>query len=113
MTDVKWGLLLGATVIKKDVWDKIPADLHAPLLQAAREAGAKLQADIRKSGTTDVEAMKKRGLTVVPVDAKALQAWQKAAEAAYPMIRGRIVPADVFDEALKYRDDYRKQHGGK
>ena len=26
----------------------------------------------------------------------------------YPRIRGTIVPADAFDEAMKYRDEYRK-----
>ena len=70
MTDMPWALLLGATVIKKDVWDRIPADLHAPLLKAMQDAGAKLQADVRKGGDTGVDAMKKRGLNVVPVDAK-------------------------------------------
>jgi hypothetical protein len=30
----------------------------------------------------------------------------------YPRIRGAIVPADAFDEALRYRDEYRKRAGG-
>jgi TRAP-type C4-dicarboxylate transport system substrate-binding protein len=112
MTDMEWQLLLGATVISKSVWEKIPADLHAPLLEAMREAGRRLQTEIRNSGQRDVEAMKKRGLTVVPVDAKTREAWVKLAESVYPKIRGRIVPADAFDEALKYRDEYRKRTGG-
>jgi hypothetical protein len=29
----------------------------------------------------------------------------------YPRIRGPIVPADAFDEALKYRDEFRKRAG--
>ena len=111
MTDMPWGVLLGATVIKKDVWDRIPADLHAPLLKAMQDAGAKLQADVRKGGDTGVESMKKRGLTVVSVDAKTREAWVKTVEAQYPKIRGRIVPADAFDEALKHRDEYRKRTG--
>jgi TRAP-type C4-dicarboxylate transport system substrate-binding protein len=91
MTDMDWELLLGATVIYKSVWDRIPADLHAPFLQATQEAGKKLQDDIRKGGVRDVAAMKARGLNVVPVDAKAREAWSKLVESAYPMIRGRIV----------------------
>jgi TRAP-type transport system periplasmic protein len=109
MTDMNWELLLGATVIRKSVWDKIPADLHTPLLEAMQEAGKKLQDDIRKGGERDVAAMKARGLNVVPVDAKARDAWTRMVESAYAMIRGRIVPADAFDEALKYRDEYRKR----
>jgi TRAP-type transport system periplasmic protein len=111
MTDMPWALLLGGTVIKKDVWDRIPADLHAPLLKAMQDAGARLQADVRKGGDRDVEAMKKRGLTVVPVDARTRETWVKTVEATYPKVRGKIVPADAFDEAMKYRDEYRKRTG--
>ncbi len=111
MTDLNWLLLLGATVIDKRTWIKIPADLHAPLLQVMQEAGKKLRDEIRRSGERDVDEMKKRGLNVVPVDAKARDAWVKVAESAYPKIRDRIVGADAFDEAMKYRDEYRKGAG--
>lgn len=111
MTDMNWELLLGATVIHKSMWDRIPADLHAPFLQVMQEAGKKLQDDIRKGGERDVAAMKARGLNVVPVDAKAREAWAKLVESAYPMIRGRIVPVEAFDEAMKYRDEYRRRAG--
>jgi len=112
MTDLPWQLLLGATLISKATWDKIPADLQPALLQAAREDGQRLQEEIRNSGEKDVEAMRKRGLNVVAVDARAREAWRKTAEGMYPRIRGTIVPADAFDEAMRYRDEYRKQHGG-
>jgi len=68
-----------------------------------------LQDEIRKGGDRDIEAMKKRGLNVVPVDARAREAWLKVAESVYPKIRGRIVPAEAFDEAMKCRDEYRKR----
>jgi TRAP-type C4-dicarboxylate transport system substrate-binding protein len=111
MTALNWELLLGATVIDKRAWNKIPADLHAPLLQAMEESGKKLRDEIRKSGERDVAEMKKRGLNIVPVDAKARDAWVKVAESSYPKIRDRIVGAEAFDEAMKYRDEYRKRPG--
>ncbi len=110
MTDMNWALLLGATVIKKDTWARVPADVKPALLKAMDEAGARLQADIRHSGEADVAAMKSAGLTVVPVDAKARELWRKTAESAYGRIRGDFVPAEAFDEAMKARDEYRKQH---
>lgn len=113
MTDLKWGILLGATVIKKDVWERIPADLRPQLLQIAQDAGKKLQADIRASGDKDVAAMQKAGLTVVPVDAQARALWKKAAEDTYPRVRGEVVPPDAFDEAMRLRDEYRKQHSAR
>jgi len=111
MTDLDWELLLGATVIDKRTWNKIPTDLHAPLLQVMQESGKKLRDEIRESGERDVAEMKKRGLNIVPVDAKARDAWVKVTESAYPKIRDRIVGAEAFDEAMKYRDEYRKGAG--
>jgi TRAP-type C4-dicarboxylate transport system substrate-binding protein len=110
MTDVQWALLLGATVIKKDTWAQVPADIRPALLKAMQEAGAKLQADVRQSGEKDLAAMRGAGLTVVPVDAKAKALWLKTAEGAYGKIRGEFMPADAFDEAMKYRDEYRRLH---
>jgi TRAP-type C4-dicarboxylate transport system substrate-binding protein len=111
MTDLQWQLLLGATVITKRMWDRIPAQLHPALLEASKEAGADLRKEVRESRARDVEAMRKRGLNVVPVDAAARKLWLETAESMYPQIRGKIIPADAFDEAMKYRDEYRKTHG--
>jgi len=111
MTDLNFELLLGGTVIDKRTWNKIPHDLHAPLLQVMQETGEKLRDEIRKSGERDVDEMKKRGLNVVPIDTKAREAWVKVAESAYPKLRDRIVGAEAFDEAMKYRDEYRKRAG--
>jgi len=109
MTDLDWALLLGATVIRKEVWDRIPADLKPALMQAQQQAAQKLQADMRQSTSRDVANMKARGLTVVAVDAKAREQWRAAVDKAKPKIRGDFAPADAYDEALKYRDEYRQQ----
>ena len=111
MTDLRWQLLLGATLITKSTWDKIPADVRPALLQATQEAGARLRKEIRDAEARDVEAMKKRGLNVVPVSAAQRAQWLKLTESLYPSIRGKIVPAEAFDEAMRYRDEYRKQRG--
>jgi TRAP-type C4-dicarboxylate transport system substrate-binding protein len=110
MTDLRWTLLMASTVIDKGTWAKIPAELKPVLLQIARDGGARLQAEIRKSGESDVQAMKSAGLTVVPIDAKAKDTWRKLAESTYSRVRGDYVPMDAYDEAMKYRDEYRKAH---
>jgi TRAP-type C4-dicarboxylate transport system substrate-binding protein len=111
MTDFRWQLLQGATIITKAAWEKIPADLRPALLKAAQEDGARLRKDVRESEARDIEAMKKRGLTVVPVSAAQRAEWQKLTESLYPRIRGKVVPAEAFDEAMRYRDEYRRQRG--
>ena len=54
MTDLPWQLLLGATVIRKDAWEKISAELRPALLGAMREAGQRLRDDVRQSAARDV-----------------------------------------------------------
>jgi TRAP-type C4-dicarboxylate transport system substrate-binding protein len=111
MTDMRWQILMGGTVIRKDTWEKIPADLRPKLLEIARNAGDKLQKSIAQGQQRDVDAMKRTGLVVVPVDARARDAWRRATETAYPIMRGGAVPAGAFDDALRYRDEYRRQKG--
>ncbi len=109
MTDVKWAVLLGATLINKSTWEKIPADVRPALLKAAQETGQRLREEIRKGGERDIEAMKKRGLNVVAVDDAAMAKWRAIAEGVYDRVRGPIVPAEAFDEARKQLAEYRKR----
>lgn len=109
MTDLPWQLLLGATVMSRSAWAELPAEVRPALREAAADAGRRLQAQVRQSVARDVAAMTKRGLTVVPVGARARTQWEKLAEGLYPKLRGGIVPAEAFDEAMRHRDEYRKQ----
>jgi hypothetical protein len=51
--------------------------------------------------------MKKRGLNVHPVSPEIALEWQKLAEQVYPKIRGKMVPADLFDEVQRVLQEYR------
>jgi TRAP-type C4-dicarboxylate transport system substrate-binding protein len=112
MTEVNWAVLIGATVISKKTWDSIPADLQPALRQAAEKAGAALRSDTRSNGPRDVDAMVKRGLSVVTLNDAQQAIWHQTVEDAYPRIRGSVVPADAFDEARRYLEEYRRQHTG-
>jgi TRAP-type C4-dicarboxylate transport system substrate-binding protein len=105
MIDVDWGYLLGATLIKKDTWEKIPADLRPKLLAIARELGQKVDAEVKRLNEEAVTAMKKQGLNVVAVDSAP---WRASAEKAWPVIRGEVAPAPFFDLVVKTRDEVRK-----
>lgn len=113
MVDVKWAPLVGATVVAKSTWDKLPAEQRSEMLKSAREAGDSLRGGIRKMGDDAVAAMEKRKLTVVHADAATIDSWRKEAEAVYPKLRGTMIPADLFDEVRKLRDQFRAQAPGK
>ncbi len=112
MIDVKWAPLIGATVITRRAWDALPASQRGDLLAAAREAGIALRDGIRKMGDDAVVTMQKRRLQVIHVDGANLADWRKEAESVYPKLRGSLVPADLFDDVRRLRDEYRSHAGG-
>ncbi len=107
MVPVRWSPLNGATVISKRRWDKVPAELKAKLKKIAEEEGARSRAEIRTLGDKAVAAMKDRGLVVQELSEAEVARWEKAAAEAYPLVRGKLVPAELFDEVRKLAAEYR------
>ncbi len=110
MLDIPFAPLVGATVISKDVWNTIPAPVQKEMMQSARTAGVALRDEIRKSEASSIPLMQQFGLNVVHADPKAVAEWRALAESIWPKLRGQAVPADLFDEVKRLRDEYRKTH---
>ncbi|HEX3748491.1 MAG TPA: TRAP transporter substrate-binding protein DctP [Bryobacteraceae bacterium] len=120
MTDIKWAPLVGATVVSKAVWDKIPEAQRGPMLQAARDSGQQLRSGIRDMGDKAISVMtnglpgkKMDKLTIIHADEATVAEWRRQTEAAYPAMRGKIIPADLFDEARRLHEEYRAKKGGR
>lgn len=109
MMDIRFAPVVGATIIKKEAWDKFDPKLRPALLTIARETGAKFTPRIRGLETEAIDAMVKRGLQIQKLTPQAEQEWQQTAEKFYPKIRGTIVPADLFDEVRRLVLEYRAQ----
>jgi TRAP-type C4-dicarboxylate transport system substrate-binding protein len=107
MLNVNWAPLVGACVVKKDTWDKIPETLREPLLEAATRAGKEIRANSHKESDNAVAAMQKRGLKVHDPSPEVIEQWRKEAEKTWPDIRGRIVPAEIFDQVQEKLQEYR------
>jgi len=107
MIDLPWAPLVGATIVDRRTWDKIPEAQRARLLDAAKRAGERFRGEIRGLNDGAVVEMQKRGLEVVKLDEATRASWRKEVEAVYPKLRDRLVPADLFDQARRLRDEYR------
>ena len=107
MLDLNWAPMVGATVIRKDIWDKFPAQGRDEVLKAARAAGEEIRQATRKENDASVVAMRKRGLQVQSITPEIELEWRQFAEAVYPKIRGKMVPADMFDEVFRLLKEYR------
>jgi TRAP-type C4-dicarboxylate transport system substrate-binding protein len=120
MTDIKWAPLVGATIVSKAVWDKIPEAQRGPMLQAARDSGQQLRSGIRDMGDKAIGVMtgglpgkKMDKLTIIHADDATIADWRKQTEAVYPKMRGKIIPEDLFDQARRLHEEYRAKKGGK
>jgi TRAP-type C4-dicarboxylate transport system substrate-binding protein len=104
MVDLPWGYIYGATIVRKDAWEKIAPDLRAKLKAVAVELGLKVDAEVRRLNVDAVTAMKKQGLQVVSVDPRP---WREAMERSYQVVRGGVVSAAWFDDVKAARDQCR------
>jgi TRAP-type C4-dicarboxylate transport system substrate-binding protein len=107
MLDLKLTPLVGGTVISTRAWNRLPAEHRDGLLEAAQEAGMQLREPIRQLGEDTIAEMSSRGLNVAIPDAATQAVWRDEVEAIYPNLRGEYCPADIFDEVVRLRDEYR------
>ena len=106
MLNLKWSMFAGAAVIKKDTWDKISPETQATLRVAATAAGIKMRAAGRKEDEDSIAAMQTKGLKVNPATPQVEKEWQDLTKILYPRIRGKMVPADIFDEVQRLAGEY-------
>lgn len=108
MVELNWAPLVGAMVIKKDVWDKVSPEAQKAMREAAIEAGKQIKGTSRKESADAVETMKQKwGLKVYKPTAEEVEAWRKTCEAVYPEIRGKIVPEKIWDDVVGWVQEYR------
>lgn len=112
MLELNWAPLTGAMVIRKAVWDKIPAEAKETLLKAAEEAGRSNTTQGRAESDKAVQAMKDKGLTVHKVTPEMELQWRKASEEFYPKIRGKLIPEEIFGEVERLLTEYRATKAG-
>ncbi|MCC7044108.1 MAG: TRAP transporter substrate-binding protein DctP [Acidobacteria bacterium] len=111
MLDLRVAPLVGATVVSKTAWNRLSADDRRIVSDAALAMQRRVLADVPKVDADAVAAMRKAKLTVTTLDAAARAEFQRAAAQILPSMRGSIVPADMYDMALKARDSYRQSRG--
>jgi TRAP-type C4-dicarboxylate transport system substrate-binding protein len=113
MLELNWAPLVGGAVIRKDAWERVPAELRQELLRSAEKTGRQIKAMSRKESADAVRAMEgKHGLQVHRVTPEAELVWRAAAESVYPRIRGRLIPTDLFDKLQGLLREYRSRAPG-
>ncbi len=105
MLDLGIAPVIGAVVMTKKAWQEIPDADRERLFEAARAMENRLEVGIPGQDNASVEEMKKRGLVVTAAEGPE---WRTMGRAFAESMRGAMVPADVYDQAVRARDAYRK-----
>jgi TRAP-type transport system periplasmic protein len=113
MLELNWAPLVGAAVVRKKSWDRIPAETRAAMLKIAADTGKQIQINGRTENQAAVDAMVKRGLIVQKVTPQIEEEWRTAVQKFENQIRGKMVPADMYDEAQRLLKEFRATAGGK
>ncbi len=110
LIDLPWGFVLATTIVKRDAWERVPAEVRPGLLAIATEVGAKIDMEVKRLNAEAVQAMKRQGLTTVAVDP---EAWRPTLERSWAVLRGEVVPSAFFDEVKAARDGCRARPGAR
>jgi len=110
--DYRWAPLVGATIVRTETWERIPADMRPKLLAIAAEAGEKLRKEVRQLDDDAITSMRSKGLIIQTVTPEEATAWAKLAENAHARIRAEVVDPASFDEVKRLRDEFRASRAG-
>ncbi|MEE2777897.1 MAG: TRAP transporter substrate-binding protein DctP [Acidobacteriota bacterium] len=109
MIDVGLTPLIGAFLVQKRTWDKIDSAYRDRLLTSAQAVGKKLEGQTIFLEETSINVMKNNGLKVLAIrDSEHSKEWLDAALKFADQMRGGMVDAQIFDQAKRSRDAFRK-----
>ena len=115
MLELNWAPLVGALVVTKRAWDRIPEATRPQMILAAQRAGAEIQEAGRRESDEAVETMRAEGAVVIdPTDiphmdngsvfselpARVLNYEFKAGIAAYLESLGPDAPVKTLEEIV-------------
>ena len=107
MLDLPFGPAVSATVMTTRAWEGISSQDRQAMLASGKKLEETLWVDVPRQDKKAVQEMKTRGLTVTSLDAAAESEFRRAADELATTMRGRMVPAEVYDLAVRERNKFR------
>jgi TRAP-type C4-dicarboxylate transport system substrate-binding protein len=112
--EVNWAPIVGAAIVRKDIWDKIPPGLQKKLRAQCDTAGFDIRAEGRRFHDDALKTLSKGPKTEVHIPRpEERREWQKLALELGPKIRGQLVPAPMYDEVQRLLKEFRAAQSGK
>ncbi|MBW2636969.1 MAG: TRAP transporter substrate-binding protein DctP [Deltaproteobacteria bacterium] len=104
--------ILGASVITKEIWNKISPESKGKIMEIAKGFHDKFNRTTKEENARSIELLKQSGISVVSVDIdnEQMQFILDASKRARESLVGTLYPQELLDQTLSYLDEYRKAH---
>lgn len=101
--------LIGATVMPRRAWERLTEHERAVLSASAKAAGSRFRSDVTPHETRAIAEMEERGLRRTSMATTGADEWQALLKSLAEANRGQLVPADIFDLAVRIRAEFRSR----
>ncbi len=108
MLALRWAPLAGGLVIDKKTWEKVPETAREEMVKVAKETGALIKKTSREESANAVKTMQEKwGVKVHEPTPQEFQLWRDTMQEVYPMIRGDIVPEEIWEVVVSVLEAHR------
>ncbi len=107
MMDLPFTDALGAVIVTKKQFDKIPEEHRVKVLEICRRHAATLNDQTRKDQETAIARMRKEGIEVVPVDESMVKSWETIGAKAREGLVGKLYDRETLSLVLEALEEYR------
>lgn len=110
MTNVSMANGIGALIVSRRFFDRLPSDLQALLRETGRETGEKLTAVTRNDNRKSLTLLRKEGLDFVlnPDDVDTHEVQELSEKAAARLARRSYIPKPLFDQTRELLREIRE-----
>jgi TRAP-type C4-dicarboxylate transport system substrate-binding protein len=109
MCALKVSPFVGAVVVAARTWERIPPELHGPLLEAARRIGDASMAEILKADREAMAVMQKYGLSVHQVPAESVEQWRSIMASFTESLMDKSFSRRSYELVAGYLEELRRQ----
>jgi TRAP-type C4-dicarboxylate transport system substrate-binding protein len=107
MLDLNWSPIVGAAIVRHDVWERIAPEVQARIREVSDAAGARIRAQSRAEDDEALRVMQQHGLKIQALTPEAAEEWRQLGDAVLARVRGNTVPTEIFDEVQHQLAEYR------
>ena len=108
MTDVPLIYLIGAVVVKKNIFKKISPDHQQVLIDICTEHMEQLKLTLRKENQEAIKVMTKHGVKLIKPTQVQIEEFKKVSQNAMKNQTGKSFSKKIRDEVINHLEEYRK-----